>query len=299
MTRDGPDGAPAGGSSPAGYVEVASPAGTWLSRPGFVGPIAGGDVDDLLSNASPRRPAAGGGRGPLIRLRLGGQEAIAKRPVHGGLLGRMCGGLYWGRGRIVAQVRAAQRLRAEGVPTPDILAAGWRSVAGPLQRHTIIASAIHGAINLYEASRNPPPGLSRRAILRQSALVVRRMHNSRFLHADLNVTNLVLEPLATGIAVHIVDLDRGRFRGHFDFADRARNLARLLRSYEKWLVGETPLSGREEFYFLRCYAGNDREMLRWLGRFLQSYRRSLGARRFVWRLRPARVSRPRTVDRRD
>ncbi|HET6277446.1 MAG TPA: lipopolysaccharide kinase InaA family protein [Candidatus Polarisedimenticolia bacterium] len=297
MTRARPDDAAAGGGSPAAYVEVASPVGTWLSRPGLVGAIAAGGVDDLLSNAGPRRQAAGGGRGPLIRLRLGGQEAIAKRPVHGGLVGRMCGGLYWGRERVLAQLRAAQRLRADGVRTPDILAAGWRSVAGPLHRHAIIASAIQGAINLYEALRNPPPGLSRRAILEQSALVVRRMHDARFLHADLNITNLVVEPLAAGVAVHIVDLDRGRFRGHFDLGDRARNLARLLRSYEKWLAGEAPLSDREEFFFLRCYAGSDREMVRWLWRFLQSYRRSLGARRFVWRLRAARVFHPRGFDR--
>jgi tRNA A-37 threonylcarbamoyl transferase component Bud32 len=266
-----------------------------VSRPACVEAIVRGDLDDLLSAAGPRRPAAGGGRGPLIALRLGGEEAIAKRPVHGGLLGRLFGGLYWGRERVLSQLRAAQRLRAAGVATPEVLVVGWRSVAGPLQRQAIIAQAIPGAINLYGASRNPPPGLSRRAIVRESAGVVRRMHDAGFLHADLNVTNLVLEPGAGELRVHIVDLDRGRFRSRLVPGERAHNLARLLRSYEKWLAVETPLSGREELDFLRSYARTDRAMLRWLWRYLQSYRRSLGPRRLGWRLRPDRASSPPTV----
>lgn len=280
-----------------GYVEVASPGGNWLARPGCVEEIVRGDLDDLLTSAGPYRPAAGGGRGPLITLRLGGEAAIAKRPIHGGLLGRVLGALYWGRDRVLDQMRAAQQLRAEGVATPAILAAGWRRVAGPLQRHTLIASAIPGALNLYEACRNPPPGMSRRAILRDSAGAVRRMHDAQFLHADLNVTNLVLEPRAEGYRVLVVDLDRGRFCGRLEPGDRARNLARLLRSYEKWLAAIAPLSGREEVFFLRCYARADRSMTRWLWEFLQSYRRSLGARRLAWRARSTRAAVPGVVDR--
>ena len=180
------------------------------------------------------------------------------------LLGRLIGGLYWGRERILAQVHAAQRLRGQGVSTPEVLAAGWRSVAGPLHHQAIIPKIIPGAINLYEASRNLPPGLRRRTILRESAALVRRMHDAGFLHADLNVTNIVLEPGARSPLVHIVDLDRGRLQSRVDLSGRALNLARLLRSYEKWLAVEAPLSGREELYFLRCYARSERAMVRWL-----------------------------------
>ena len=297
MNRDEAAGAPDSGPSPAGYVEVASPGGTWVSRPGCVAAIVRGELDYLLRGPGPRRPAAGGGRGPLLFLHLGGEEAVAKRPVHGGLLGRLIGGLYWGRERVLAQVHAAQWLRGQGVSTPEILAAGWRSVAGPLQHQALIAKTIPGAINLYEASRNPPPGLRRRTILRESAVLVRRMHDAGFLHADLNLTNLVLEPGARGPLVHIVDLDRGRLQSRVGLSERALNLARLLRSYEKWLAAEAPLSGREELYFLRCYARSEGAMVRRLWRFLQNYRRSLGPRRLAWRLRLSRASNPRAVDR--
>ncbi len=297
MNRDGAVGAPDGGPSPAGYVEVESPGGTWVSRPGCVAAIVRGDLDYLLCGPGPRRPAAGGGRGPLLSLHLDGEEVVAKRPVHGGWLGRLIGGLYWGRERVLAQVHAAQRLRGRGVSTPEILAAGWRSVAGPLQHHAIIAKTIPGAINLYEASRNPPAGLRRRTMLRESAALVRRMHDAGFLHADLNVTNLVIEPGTRGPLVHVVDLDRGRLQSRIGLSGRALNLARLLRSYEKWLATEAPLSGREELYFLRCYARSERVMVRRLWRFLQNYRRSLGPRRLAWRLRLSRASSPRAVDR--
>ena len=48
---------------------------------------------------------------------------------------------------------------------------------------------------------------------------------------------------------------------------------------------------------LAMLARDDRSMARWLWRFLQNYRRSLGARRLAWRLRSAHDSNPRVIDR--
>jgi tRNA A-37 threonylcarbamoyl transferase component Bud32 len=199
---------------------------------------------------------------------------------------------------MLAQVRAARRLHRAGVATPEILAAGWRRIAGPLQRHALVVRAIPGAINLYEAARRTPDGLAKRSILREAARLVRRMHDAGFLHGDLNLTNLVLEPTEGGPLVQVVDLDRGRFRTRLGPAARARNLARLLRSYEKWLARQAPpLSGREEIYFLRCYAGGERGMVRRLVNDLSRHRRSFGPRRLAWWLRGAGSSSPRQAER--
>ena len=124
----------------------------------------------------------------------------------------------------------------------------------------------------------------RRDILLLCADLLRRLHDAGFLHADLNVSNLVMERGPSGETLHVVDLDRGQFRHVLRSEERLANLARLLRSYEKWIAGSVRLSPREEATFLRCYVGHDRELARFLAKRLTRYRSRLGLRRIRWRL---------------
>src|SRR5207245_10845727 len=110
----------------------------------------------------------------------------------GGFAGRLLGGLYLGAGRALAQAEAAERLLRSGIPTPPVLAVGWRRSLLIFTKQVIVTRAIPGAENLYEAARQDAPWRRRRAILARSAELVRSMHEAGFLHADLNVTNLVL-----------------------------------------------------------------------------------------------------------
>jgi len=220
----------------------------------------------------------------LLRMRLGGAEAIGKRTQHGGLLGPVLRGLYPGSGRIRDQLAAADRLDRAGVSTPAVLAVGWRPVLGPLRAHAIITAAVREAQNLYEVARANAPWRRRRIALEKSAELVRSMHDAGFVHADLNVTNLLFGRGEGGDRVQIVDLDGGTFHHRVGFGSRFSNLARLLRSYEKWIAGRFRLSAREELIFLRRYCRGDRILLRRLQRRLQSYRSRLGLRRIGWKI---------------
>ncbi|HEU4400865.1 MAG TPA: lipopolysaccharide kinase InaA family protein [Candidatus Polarisedimenticolia bacterium] len=244
--------------------------------------IARGETDFLLAGAGPRDKRPGSGRGTLARFRLAGRGVVGKRALHGGLLGRFLGGLYLGRKRGLRQLQLAHRLDRAGLPTPEILAFGWRRSLGVLHAQAIIAREIPRAQNLYEAARENAPWRRRRVILESSGSLVRRMHDAGFVHGDLNVTNLVVGEGPEGDRLHIVDLDRGRFVRRVGSRQRFRNLARLLRSYEKWIAGRWRLTPREEMIFLRGYCGPDRSLLRDLGHRLQSYRRRLGLRRIAW-----------------
>ncbi|MFQ5878111.1 MAG: lipopolysaccharide kinase InaA family protein [Acidobacteriota bacterium] len=259
-----------------------SPRATWLARNDCAEAIQKGEADLLFAGAARREPAAGGGRGGLVRLRLAGQEAVGKRALHGGLLGRILGGLYLGAGRAVAQLVAAERLERAGVPTPAVLAVGWRRAFGPFHQHAVVTRRVHRSQNLYEAALEDAPWRRRRISLEKSASLVRSMHDAGFLHADLNVSNILLGEGPDGDRVHIVDLDRGRFVRRAGPGARFRNLARLLRSYEKWIAGRFRLTAREELLFLRSYCGPDRSLLRRLQRRLQRYRGRLRLRRILW-----------------
>ncbi len=264
------------------YVEVRSPAAIWIARRECAEAIERGEAD-FLFEGRPRAPVeAGSGRGAIARFSLAGKAAVGKRALHGGLLGPLLGGLYLGSRRAMDQVLVSARLRSAGVATPEILAAGTEHVLGPFRAQAIVSRELPGARNLLELAGDAPARRMRREILVECAGLVRRMHEAGFLHADLNVGNLVLERGGGGPLLNVVDLDRGRFRSVVSPRQRLRNLARLLRSYEKWIAPRLRLSGREEILFLRRYAGRDRALLRRLVRSLSDYRSRLGSRRIRW-----------------
>ena len=269
------------------YVDIRSPAAVWIVRRGYEKGIERGDLDFLLQGKAGGPARAGSGRGPLARILLAGQPAVGKRALHGGLLGPLIGRLYFGNRRGLDQVRAAVRLGLAGVPTPTVLAFGSARAFCPFCAQAIVTRELQGAQNLFELAGGAPPPRRRRDLLLLCADLVRRMHDAGFLHADLNLSNLVLERGPTGETLHVVDLDRGRFRQVVSPELRLRNLARLLRSYEKWIAGRLRLSRREEIRFLRRYGGHDRALVQFLLKRLARCRSRLGPRRLRWRLTAA------------
>jgi len=229
----------------------------------------------------------------MARFVLAGRSAVGKRALHGGLLGPLFGRLYFGKRRALDQLRAAVRLERAGVSTPAVLAVGSARAFGPLCTQAIVTRKLEGAQNLYELAGGAPPRRRRRDLLLLCADLLRRLHDAGFLHADLNVSNLVLESDSAGEILHVVDLDRGRFRRIVSPEERLGNLARLLRSYEKWVAWRLRLSRREEIYFLRCYGGRNHELVRFLAKRLDRYRSRLGLRRLRWRLTAAPGSKNR------
>ena len=242
-----------------------------------------GRADLLLAGEALRAGQPGRGRGRMVVLDLAGQRLVGKRALHGGILARVLRDLYLGPGRLVDQLRLADRLRRSGIPTPEVMMIGWRTILGPICTQAILTRAIPEAQNLYEAARDEAPWRRRRIILEKSAALVRAMHAAGFRHADLNVTNLIVGQGPDGFRLHVVDLDGGRFLDRVGRRTRLENLGRLLRSYEKWIEGSFRLSAREEILFLRRYCGDDAALFRYLVAGLRRRRAWFRLRRAVWR----------------
>jgi tRNA A-37 threonylcarbamoyl transferase component Bud32 len=278
------------------YVEIRSPVATWKARWECSGAVERGEADVLFERSPDRPQLTLAGRGPIVRFSLAGLAAIGKLARHGGVLAPILGDLYLGRRRIFDQAMTAQRLEAGGVATPRILAVGTARVLGPIHRQAIVSRELHGAQNLLDLATVGMTHSRRSDLLIQCADLLRRMHDAGFLHADLNVGNIVLERDRQREVLHIVDLDRGRFVRVVSRRQRLANLERLLRSYEKWIAARLHLTPREEIRFLRRYAQGDRSLLRFLARSLARHRTRLGPRRLCWRLAGAgsneRLARP-------
>jgi 3-deoxy-D-manno-octulosonic acid kinase len=275
---DRPYGPPASGD----YTTIRVGATCWSVRADDATALARSAAPRLLEGRGTRAVEKGHGRGAMALLAIGGRTAIGKRALHGGFCGRALAGLYLGHGRIEAAAEAALRLRSAGVPTPEVIAAGWRSVAGPFCALALLTEAIPGESLHARFSASADPPRERRALLRAAGEAVRKMHDAGFVHADLNLGNLVVGAGGGEPIVHIIDLDGGRFTT--PPLDRAAlgNLRRLLRSWEKFIAPEVPADARDLVAFLRGYT-RDTGRRRRLAAALMRYRSRLGLRRIVWR----------------
>lgn len=202
------------------------------------------------------------------------------------MLGRVTRGLFLGAGRVVEVVAAAARLRSAGVPTPEVIAAGWRPIAGPLGALALVTESIDGGRNLLQLLPVTGAGSQQRSILlRAAGETVARLEASGFAHADLNLANLVATLRGDGARVAVVDLEGGRFLAA-PRAGTSRGLLRLMRSWEKWVEPKSPGGLRDLAAFLAGYT-SDRRVRRRAARDLLRYRDALGARRLRWRLEGA------------
>ena len=267
------------------YGLVRIGATVWMVRPGDAGDLERSGAPLILGGQGRRASGQGRGRGVMTRLTIGGRQAIGKRALHGGLLGPLLGGVYYGHGRIEAVARAALRLRSAGVPTPDVIAAGWRPIAGPFCALALLTETVPDALSLHEGllASLPTPG-RRRALLRAAGETVRAMHDAGFRHADLNLANLVAEGGPGRPRVQVIDLDGGRFATGIPDRAAAGNLRRLLRSWEKFIEPRVAGGLRDMVAFLRGYTA-DAAGRRRLAEALIRHRSRLWARRVGWRWR--------------
>jgi hypothetical protein len=254
-----------------------------MTRSDCAAALAESEAGRLLEGRAIRAGVPGEGRAGSVAIRIGDLAAIGKRARHGGAA-RFAGGLYLGCRRVVRTLLSAVRLREAGVSTPSVLAAGWRRVLGPLHAHALITERIPGGVNLQTALGSRMSAEERRALLRASGRAVRAMHDAGFLHADLNLANLVLERTPGGFRAHIVDLDRGRFENALTAVQRRSNIGRLFRSWEKWRPDGAPPGPRDVLAFLRAYCDGDKPAMRGHLSGLRRARARSGLRRLVWRL---------------
>lgn len=172
------------------------------------------------------------GRGVLRRYRRGGLAARASRDAY----------LWLGEDRVrsFAEFRLLAALRAQGLPVPAPLLAGyWRR--GLAYRAAIVVERIDGATALADCLDDPAA-----AAWASAGRSIARLHAAGVDHADLNAHNVLLD---AGGQAWLIDFDRGRIRRPAA-GWREANLARLTRSLAK-LSGPGREAWREGFARLR------------------------------------------------
>jgi 3-deoxy-D-manno-octulosonic acid kinase len=175
------------------------------------------------------------GRGEAYGVALGGVPAVVRHARHGGLLAPLLGDRFWGRPRFEREAWLSMLLAGGGVSTPAWLA-GVRYGAGLGHRADVATEQVAGAdlVELFFGAR-PPAGAARAAALDALGRLVRRLHDLGWVHPDLQLRNLVVgDSVAGAPRAWLLDVDTCRRMRADGDTERARNLARFYRSWDKW-----------------------------------------------------------------
>ena len=187
------------------------------------------DPDHWRGSAS---PVQDGGRGAAWFVRGDFGDAVLRHYRRGGLAARLGRSRYFWLGearvRCLAEFRLLAGLRAERLPVPAPLLAGyWRK--GLHYGVAILVERIPGARALASWLAKDPDGAPWEPV----GAMLARFHRVGLDHADLNAHNILLDGAG---APWLIDFDRSR-RRDADGAWRQANLDRLARSLAKLSAG--------------------------------------------------------------
>jgi hypothetical protein len=171
------------------------------------------------------------GRKPVVGGWLGSTPVVVKRMVHGGLFAKIAGDRFITPYRVRAHSPLSDYLARHDVPTAPVVFTSWRRVHGLIRCEVgfeFIPDGIDADRYFFGAAK-PPSGWERKAA--DLGSFVARLHSIGFVHADLNLMNVLFRNDGT---IYLLDLDKSAASpGTASPRHRRRNLERLERSIRK------------------------------------------------------------------
>ncbi len=170
----------------------------------------------------------------------GGAEAVVRHSWHGGMLAPLTRDLFVPPTRAPRELALSSRLRALGVPTPEVLAYALYPAPLGLVRADVVTRLVPDAQDLAAYVRTLPISRDPRGPwVRATAALLHALAHAGVRHPDLNLKNVLVTPAADdALEAWVLDLDVARMtespspaRVH---AAGEANLQRLERSIQKW-----------------------------------------------------------------
>jgi tRNA A-37 threonylcarbamoyl transferase component Bud32 len=105
------------------------------------------------------------------------------------------------------------------------------------------------------------------------------MHDKGFLHADLNMKNILISR-ATPENIFIIDWDKSVLKNYLTEPERSSNIIRFCRSMEKLKQQEIPVTENDQELFLNSYWRN----LEKASVDLEKLKQTVKRRRLIWNI---------------
>ena len=193
----------------ADYSREQFEPGYWRERPGYT--------------------AIDGGRGGSCRIEIDGREAILRRYMRGGFVGKVLSDRYLWFGKALTRPwlewRILEQARAAGLPVPEPLAA-CVCRHGLSYRAALITAFLDDTETLTHRLARERLKLSS---WQRLGVLVRRLHAAGIRHADLNSDNILID---SRNRFYLIDFDKARVMKRLDDW-QWRPLYRLQRSIVK------------------------------------------------------------------
>jgi hypothetical protein len=170
-----------------------------------------------------------------------GDRVVVRHNRHGGAFARFTGDLFLRPTRAPLELAISLELVRRDVPTPGLLAYAVYGVGiGPLARSDVATREIADARDLGDwLTDGVANATERREALDATARLIAALFRAGVRHHDLNVKNVLLARSEDGgerLDAWLLDVDRVTFSTPRDSRTLSKNVARLLRSIEKWRV---------------------------------------------------------------
>lgn len=208
------------------------------------------------------------GRRPLLEIAVGGDQFLVRRFSHGGLLRFFTRARFLDPMRPFRELVLAHALGSHGIATPEVVAARAQALRGGGFHLDLVTRRVPDTLDLGFVFSMARVGDVRTRDLRRLVValgdLVRRLHGSGFLHADLTLNNVLANTaaLAGGAPkLWIIDLDRAQALATLTDVARRRNLGRLFRFVERRDRRAGRALSRTDF--ARFFRGYDPEGRRW------------------------------------
>ena len=210
-----------------------------------------GSLYEYAAHHPEARPLTGRGVAYAVPLPDGSTNVVVRRSQHGGLLAPVTGERFLGATRAPRELKAALRLAALGVRTPEVLAYATYPAGSWFRRADVLTREVPNAQDLAAALADAPDEAAKRELLRATAELLAHFCAAGARHPDLNVKNvLIARDDDAGVEAYVVDVDRVWFDTPGSARVTAANLRRFSRSARKFhRLHGTPI---------------DEEDLRWL-----------------------------------
>lgn len=226
------------GGTPAGFARVTAGQCDAVARAEHVEDARLMLAEGSLYEAAARDLSAlrlhGRGVAYAISLPATGTRAVVRHNQHGGKLAGITRDLFLPPTRAPRELAVALRLRALGLPTPDVLMYGTSPAPFPFRRADVVTRQIEDGRDLSTFMSSQTPSSEREAAWAATRALVRAMNEAGVRHHDLNVKNVLIAPSERGLTAYLLDVDRVAFGVPGSEAVARGNVERLLRSARKW-----------------------------------------------------------------
>jgi len=188
----------------------------------------------LLAWRNHGEPGLGNRRSGFRVSISGGPDLFARCARHGGLLGSLLGGVFFGlKARPTHELEVAGEAYRRGVAIAEPMGAMAEWLVPGVYRGFFLTRPLDG-MSLWEFVRTDDDPMVRDYVLERTRAAIETMHQRGLWHADLNLHNLFVTHRGDEFAVVILDLDKARLFDHPVPAPlKKRSHTRLLRSIRK------------------------------------------------------------------